>query len=334
LSLVTTQRNQAKLQVKATTPTNAVKSPADGKLWGSSCHDENKAPVEIMALWTFILIRQTRYVASSKETWTAAMGDASLLQVSNALIFGGNGKTARHLTTILRNLENPFTVYSVIRNPDQIPGLEAIGAKPIVQDIVTATEGDFIDIIERTRPRVVVWAAGGKDAQSAEAVDRDGAIRAITALSKAAIPMKRYIVISALDVRDHENKPVPDWYTPADIALSNRMYGAIGPIMRAKLAADTELRVGNATRKLHYTIVRPGGLIEAPGVGRIRAGKVGVIGMISRQDVARVINAAIHNSGTFGLAFDILGPIGDSSTVEEAVDKVAENREDTFEGYY
>ncbi|KAH7320589.1 NAD-dependent epimerase/dehydratase [Stachybotrys elegans] len=262
------------------------------------------------------------------------MGDASLLDMSTALIFGGNGKTARHLTTILRNLESPHRVYSVIRNPDQIPDLEALGANPIVQDIVTATETDFIDIIERTRPSVVVWAAGGKDAQSAEAVDRDGAIRAMDALSKAAIPMKRYIVISALDVRDREKKPLPDWYTAADEKLSDRMWGVIGPIMRAKLAADTELRVGNAARKLHYTIVRPGGLTELPNVGRIRAGKVGVIGMIPREDVAKVINAAIHNSGTFGLAFDILGPTLGSPTVEDAVSQVADKQEDTFEGYY
>jgi nucleoside-diphosphate-sugar epimerase len=262
------------------------------------------------------------------------MGDASILNMTTALIFGGNGKTARQLTTILLDAKTPHTIFSVIRDPKQIPDLEAIGAKPIVQDISTGTEADFLEIIERTRPDVLVWAAGGKDPKSAEAVDRDGAIRAMNALAKATVTTKRYIVISALDVRDRENKPVPDWYTEADEKLSERMWGVIGPIMRAKLAADTELRVGNAARKLNYTIVRPGGLTEGRGTGKLRAGKVGVIGMITREDVARVIYAALHNKKTHGLAFDVLGPTDESSTIEDEVSRVAENHEDTFEGYY
>ncbi|GKT59797.1 NAD-dependent epimerase/dehydratase [Colletotrichum tofieldiae] len=262
------------------------------------------------------------------------MGDASILHMPTALIFGGNGKSARELTKILRDAETPHTIFSVIRNADQIPDLQAIGAKPIVQDIATSSEADFIKIIEGTRPDVVVWAASGKDPKSAEAVDRDGAIRAMDALSKANVSAKRYIVISALDIRDRENKPVPDWYTDADAKLSDRMWGIIGPILRAKLAADTELRVGNAARKLDYTIVRPGGLSEGPGTGKIRAGKVGTVGMIPREDVAGVIYAAIQNKKTFGLAFDVLGPKDDSLTIKEAVSRVARDHEDTFEGYY
>ncbi|WQF80851.1 Putative NAD(P)-binding domain, NAD(P)-binding domain superfamily [Colletotrichum destructivum] len=262
------------------------------------------------------------------------MGDASILHMPTALIFGGNGKTARELTKILRDAETPHTIFSVIRNPDQIPDLQAIGAKPIVQDIATGSEADFIKIIQGTRPDVVVWAASGKDLKSAEAVDRDGAIRVMDALSKADVPARRYVVISALDIRDRENRPVPDWYTDADEKLSDRMWGIIGPILRAKLAADTELRVGNATRRLDYTIVRPGGLGEGPGTGKIRAGKVGTIGMIPREDVAGVIYAAIQNKKTYGLAFDILGPKDDSLTIQEAVSQVARHHEDTFEGYY
>ncbi|TDZ38740.1 UPF0659 protein [Colletotrichum spinosum] len=262
------------------------------------------------------------------------MGDASILHMPTALIFGGNGKTARQLTRILLDTDIPHTVFSVIRNPDQVPDIRAIGAKPIVQDISTASEADFIKIIESTRPDLVVWAAGGKDPKSAEAVDRDGAIRAMDALSKANVSSKRYIVVSALDVRDHDNKPVPDWYSPADEKLSDRMWGIIGPILRAKLAADKELRLGNETRKLDYTIVRPGGLGEGPGEGQIRAGKVGTIGIIPREDVAKVIYAAYRNDETHGLAFDVLGPGEGSSSIKAAVARVAKNHEDTFEGYY
>jgi nucleoside-diphosphate-sugar epimerase len=258
-----------------------------------------------------------------------------ILNMPIALIFGGNGKTARYLTEILRNTDIPHTVFSIIRNPDQIPDLEEIGANPIVQDISTSSETDFIRIMEHTQPDVVIWAAGGKDAKSAEAVDRDGAIKAINALSKAAVTAKRYITISALDVRDRFERPVPDWYSEEDKQLSDRMWGIIGPVMRAKLEADKELRVGNAVRELDYTIVRPGGLTGEKGTGRARAGKVGVVGMIPRQDVARVIYAAMQNKQTFGLAFDVLGqPENYGLTVEKAVSQVAERHEDCFEGYY
>jgi nucleoside-diphosphate-sugar epimerase len=262
------------------------------------------------------------------------MGDASLLDLPAALIFGANGKTARQLTAILHKANPPYRVFGVIRNPDQIPDLEGIGVHPVVQDIADASDADFKAIIEHAQPDVVVWAAGGKDAESAKAVDQDGAIRAFDALSKADVKRKRYIVISALDVRDRENRPVPDWYTPADIKLSDRMYGIIGPIMRAKLAADRELRVGNAHRKLDYTIVRPGGLVESSGTGKVRAGKVGTMGMIPREDVAGVIYASITNTETYGLAFDILGAGDDGSSITKEVSRVAEAHEDTFEGYY
>jgi uncharacterized protein YbjT (DUF2867 family) len=262
------------------------------------------------------------------------MGDASILDLPTALIFGANGKTARHLTAILHNANPPYRVSGVIRNPDQVPDLEGDGVDPIVQDIATASDADFKAIFERVQPDVVVWAAGGKDEESARAVDQDGAIRAFDALSKADVKNKRYIVISALDVRDRDNKPVPDWYTPEDVKLSDRMYAIIGPIMRAKLVADRELREGNAHRKLQYTIVRPGGLAESAGTGSIRAGKVGTMGMIPREDVAGVIYASIKNEKTHGLAFDILGSGKDGKSTKEEVSRVADAHEDTFEGYY
>lgn len=258
----------------------------------------------------------------------AAMGDAGMPSRPVALIIGGHGKTAIRLTELLTPTH---AVFSIIRNPAQIPDLEAIGAKPIIQDLVSGTVEDFVDIIQQTRPDAVVWAASNPRAPFE--VDRDGAIKIMDALAKADVPSKRYLVISAADVRDTD-KPAPDWYSDADTKLSDRMWGIIGPALRAKFEADRELKTGNGRRKLEYTIVRPGGLTENEAQGRVRAGKVGLVGMISRSDVADVLFAAIGNDDSIGLAFDVLGPGEGELPVKDAVARVGKKREDTFDGYY
>lgn len=177
------------------------------------------------------------------------------------LIFGGSGKVARHLTRILTSQANPtHTVYSVIRKTEQVPDLESLGAKPVVQSIEASSVPDLSKTIASLKPDYVVWSAGagGGNPERTKAVDNEGAIKCMDAVAAAGV--KRYIVVSATDVRDRENKPVPSWYGPGDKDRSDKVWGAIGPYMGAKLAADKELRTGNVKRNLDYTIVRPGGL--------------------------------------------------------------------------
>jgi nucleoside-diphosphate-sugar epimerase len=143
--------------------------------------------------------------------------------------------------------------------------------------------------------------------------------------------VKRYIIVSALDVRDREGKGVPGWYDDNDKQRSDRVWGAIGAYMKAKLDADTELVTGNEKRKLDYTIVRPGQLTEEKGVGTVKAGKVHLGTPISREDVASVVIETIKNDGTIGMAFDVVG--GDID-IEKAVEGVVSGKEDTFVGYH
>ena len=63
----------------------------------------------------------------------------------------------------------------------------------------------------------------------------------------------------------------------------------------AKTAAEADLRV----RDLDWTIVRPGGLTDAPATGRIRLAPPPVpAGTVPRADVAAVIAALLDNPGT------------------------------------
>lgn len=143
--------------------------------------------------------------------------------------------------------------------------------------------------------------------------------------------VSRYIIVSALDVRDREGKGIPEWYNDDDKVRSDRVWRVIGVYMKAKLDADTELVNGNERRKLRYTIVRPGQLTEDEGKGTVMAGKTHLGTSISREDVARTVIECIKNDGTIGMAFDV---VGGNEDIKKAVERVVSGKQDTFEGYH
>ena len=189
-------------------------------------------------------------------------------------------------------------------------------------------------------------------------------------------------MVSAIDIRNRESKPVPSWYGKGDKDVSDRVWGAIQPYMEAKFKADRDLRVNNSKRGLRYTIVRPGHLSDEPGKNTVVAGKVSIETSVSRQDVARVVAECLENAAIVGLAFDVSIPFcrlvslryrfadlqercdvacialyavspavdldcnadrcrqlcgGTDTTakpIREAIEEVAANKVDTFEGFY
>jgi len=249
------------------------------------------------------------------------------------LIFGGSGKVAQHLTKLLVAAKPPHKVYSVIRNPDQASDIKSLGGEPVIQSIEESSVDDFVATLKQYKPDAVVWSAGagGKgDPSRTLAVDRDGQIKAQEAVAKAGI--KRFVVVSARDVRDRKNKPRPSWYTDDDEKYSDKAWGAIGRYFQAKFEADRDLVSKNSERKLDYTIVRPGSLGTNSATGKVTVGNLKLDGtQINREDVAEVIVEVLNNDKTIGLAFDVVG--GETPT-GEAVKRVGDERIDNFEGYY
>jgi nucleoside-diphosphate-sugar epimerase len=168
----------------------------------------------------------------------------------------------------------------------------------------------------------------GGSAERTDKVDREGAIKSMDACALAGV--KRYIIVSATDVRDR-NKTAPSWYNDGDRSISDRTWGAIGAYMAAKLAADKDLVENNGRRKLDYTIVRPGALGEGEGTSQVSAGKIHFGQKIPRNDVARVVAEVLKNDGTIGLVFDV---VGGETPIPEAIQKVAEDKTNTFEGRF
>ena len=262
------------------------------------------------------------------QAYSCQTNSESSPNMPTALIFGGSGKVARHLTSIL--VSHSYLVHSIIRSTPQIPSLTSLGAQPIVQSIETASVAELTDTIRSAKPDVIVWSAGAGagDPARTDLVDRQGATRSFDAAAAAGV--KRFLMVSAVDTRDLQ-KSQPSWYNEDDKARSDRSHEAIGKYYDAKLAADKDLVTGNAKRGLEYTIVRPGGLNMEPATGKCAAGKVHITESISREDVAQIIFECIQDDGTKGLAFDC---VGGRTKIADAVAGVAKDRVDTFEGLY
>ena len=206
----------------------------------------------------------------------------------NVVIVGGHGKIAMRLLKLLA--DQGETGRGVIRNPDQAKDLEAIGATPIVLDIENKEIGDAVAGAD-----AVIFAAGagpGSGPARKQTVDYGGAVKLIEAAK--ANEISRYLIVSTVN-SDHPER----W--------SEEMR----PYFEAKAAADKAV----AESGLDYTIVRPGGLTDDPGTGKVDlAESLDRSGRIPREDVALVLAECLTAENTFGKDFDLLG--GDTPVAE------------------
>ena len=292
---------------------------------------------KIVASGLRITVVETRGGKLSEQCTISVSFAVQLATMPNTLIIGGHGGVGQRLTQVLRNEIKPkFTVYSLIRSSSQSPTISSLGGEPIIQSLEDASVDELAKTIQTCNASSVIFTAGagGGDPERTQNVDHHGAIKAMDATAQAGV--RRFILVSALDVRDRENRPTPDWYDEEDKKRSDGLHKALAPYMQAKLQADRELVTRNAKRDLEYTIVRPGALTNDPGVGRVVAGKGGMGNPIPREDVARVVASCLANAGTSRLAFDVIG-VGKGKNdlpIDEALEFVAKGKVDCFEGYY
>ena len=164
---------------------------------------------------------------------------------ANTLIFGGSGKCARHVTRLL--VAEGHNVHSIIRKQEQVPEIEGLGGKPIVQSIEDSSVDDMVKTIKATKASAVLWCAGagGGSPERTKAVDNEGAIRSMDATSQAGV--KRFIIISAIDVRDR-SKPEPSHYNDADRKRSDGVWTAIKPAASTS-SSHSSLCVSTSGRK-------------------------------------------------------------------------------------
>lgn len=208
-------------------------------------------------------------------------------------IAGGHGKVARRLAR--RLVARGDRVRGLIRNPAHANDLRADGSEPVVCDLEQATADDVAQAIGGAD--AVVFAAGAGPGSGAErkwSMDRDGAIKLLAAARVA--DLERYVMIGSIGA---ENPPAGD--------------DVFSIYLRAKAEADRALMASDRA----WTIVRPGHLTDEPGRGTVHIDVDPVRGDVSRDDVAAVLDAALHEPRS---AHMILYVIAGEDPVEEALE--------------
>ena len=204
----------------------------------------------------------------------------------DVVVAGGHGKIGLRL--LQRLAEGGHRGRGLIRNPEHAADLEAAGAEPVVCDMEALD--DLSGCCEGAD--AVVFAAGagpGSGPERKRTVDYGAAVK----LMEAGV--RRYVMVSAISA----GRP-DEWSEP------------MRPYYEAKAEADDRL----AQSGLDYTIVRPGGLTDDPGTGRVTVGTDVERGAIPREDVAAVLLAVLEATSTVGKTFEVVS--GDTR-IEEAV---------------
>ena len=215
------------------------------------------------------------------------------------VIAGGHGKIALLLERLLAARGDQAV--GLIRNPAQVAEVRKAGAEAVICDLEAASADDVAVLLSGAD--AVVFAAGagpGSGVPRKDSVDRAASVLMADAAERAGV--RRFVQVSSMGAGR------------APRSGSDEVWAAY---ITAKTAAEADLRA----RDLDWTILRPGGLTNAPATGKIRLAPPPVPrGTVPRADVAAVIAALLDNPGTGNHTLELTS--GDSPVVA-AVDSIS-----------
>lgn len=207
------------------------------------------------------------------------------------LLIGANGQVGKHIVRLLQESDE-HSLKAMVRKQEQAEALSESGVEAVIANL----EGSVDEIANAIAGSdAVIFTAGSGGSTGADKtllVDLDGAVKAMEAASK--VDANRFIMISAIQAHNRDS-----WVD-----------SPIKPYMVAKHYADRMLE----TSGLNYTIIRPGGLLNDPGVGKISLASNLAQGTISREDVAQTVVASLNEENTFKRSFDLIS--GDTPILE------------------
>jgi uncharacterized protein YbjT (DUF2867 family) len=192
-------------------------------------------------------------------------------------VLGASGRTGRAVMRLL--VARGFSVRAGVRNDRRRATLS--GVPTVIADLAR-DPAELVGVFSGSDTVINCAAANTLDPAALTLIDRDGAIGAIHAAERAGV--RRYLQVSAMFAN------APDQGDPS-----------ARPTLYAKQISDTVLRRSS----LHWTIIRPATLTNAPGTGRIAAAHSLPAGHIPRPDVAGVILGCLLEPHTENRAFDI-----------------------------
>lgn len=187
------------------------------------------------------------------------------------------------------------TVIGLIRNPEHASDVGRQGASAVVCDLERVGVEEIAEAIRGADAAVFAAGAGpGSGAERKLTMDRDGAVKLLGAATAAGVPL--FQIISAVGA---ESPPAGD--------------DAFSVYLRAKAEADQAV----AASDRDWTIVRPGGLTDDPGTGRVRIESSPFRGRVPRDDVAVVLARLLRDPRS---ARRLLYLNGGEQPVEQAVE--------------
>jgi uncharacterized protein YbjT (DUF2867 family) len=202
------------------------------------------------------------------------------------VIAGGHGKIALLLERLLA--ERGDQAVGLIRNPAHVADVQKAGAEAVICDLEAASADDVAVLVSGAD--AVVFAAGagpGSGVPRKDSVDRAASVLMADAAERAGV--RRVVQVSSMGAG-----------RPPRLG-SDEVWAAY---ITAKTAAEADLR----SRDLDWTILRPGGLTDAPATGKIRLAPPPVPrGTVPRGDVATVIAALLDNPGTRHQTLELIG---------------------------
>ncbi|TFV91012.1 NAD-dependent epimerase/dehydratase family protein [Blastococcus sp. CT_GayMR20] len=205
------------------------------------------------------------------------------------VLAGAHGQVARRLGRLLAARGD--SVVGIVRNPAHTADLTTDGVEPVVLDLESAPVADVAAVVSGAD--AVVFAAGagpGSGAARKDTVDRGAAVLLADAAEAAAVT--HYLLVSSMGVDLVAEGATPDGVDDVFVAY-----------LRAKLAAEDDLL---ARRNLTTTVLRPGGLTDEPGTGRVMLGPRVGRGSIPRDDVAAVLVALLDRRGEDGAVLELV----------------------------
>jgi len=208
------------------------------------------------------------------------------------VIAGGHGQIALLLERDLA--EAGHTAVGLIRKPEQVPDVEATGAEAVVLDLESADVDAVAKVLQGADAAVFAAGAGpGSGAARKDTVDRGSAVLLADAAERAGV--RRFLQISGIGVDTPPTSGDEVW----------------AAYIAAKAAAEDDLRA----RDLDWLILRPGGLTNDPGTGRVTLADHTGRATVPRADVAAVITALL----TAGIARRTLELVGGDTPIGQAV---------------
>ena len=237
-------------------------------------------------------------------------------------IFGAGGKTGQEC--VKAALARGDTVRAIVRDPSKyeetfaaLSSSSSTSSSPpkleLVAGDVESSPEDLKKLLAGSS--AAIFAASASKHGDVWKVDRDG-LANVASAAKETPTLTRVVAVSSALVSPHNG-----WH-PIRLLLNN-MRGGAQKIMDAKFEGERRLIASG----VDFTIVRPGGLTDAPPSGAsslvVTQGDRSGAGRISRSDVGELCVAAAH-----------AGPEAARVTLEVCADAKREKKETSYESLF